>query len=86
MREAEEQNKAQERKISRFVAPFFFVLGSEKREAEQTERTRLGSSSRPEFRLLGLQREERRANIRALIIRIGFWGPLYYTYKKEPPK
>ena len=22
--------------------------------------------------------------IRALIIRIGFWGPLYYTYKKEP--
>ena len=24
-------------------------------------------------------------NIGALIIRIGFWGQLYYTYKKEPP-
>ena len=24
--------------------------------------------------------------IRALIIRIGFWGPLCYNYKKEPPK
>ena len=23
--------------------------------------------------------------IGALIIRIGFWGPFYYTYKKEPP-
>ena len=23
-------------------------------------------------------------NIGALIIRIGFWGPLYYNYKKEP--
>ena len=22
----------------------------------------------------------------ALIIRMGFWGPLYYTYNKEPPK
>ena len=22
----------------------------------------------------------------ALIIRIGFWGPLYYTYNKEPPQ
>ena len=22
----------------------------------------------------------------ALIIRIGFWGPLYYNYSKEPPK
>ena len=22
----------------------------------------------------------------ALIIRTGFWGPLYYNYKKEPPK
>ena len=21
-----------------------------------------------------------------LIFRIGFWGPLYYTYNKEPPK
>ena len=21
----------------------------------------------------------------ALIIRIGFWGPLYYIYSKEPP-
>ena len=25
-------------------------------------------------------------NIGALIIRIGFWGPLYYIYNKEPPK
>ena len=25
-------------------------------------------------------------NIGALIIRIGFWGPLYYNYGKEPPK
>ena len=24
--------------------------------------------------------------IGALIIRIGFWGPLYYKYNKEPPK
>ena len=25
------------------------------------------------------------SNIGALIIRIGFWGPLYYIYNKEPP-
>ena len=25
-------------------------------------------------------------NIGALIIRLGFGGPLYYTYNKEPPK
>ena len=25
-------------------------------------------------------------NIGALIIRIGFWGPLYYNCNKEPPK
>ena len=25
-------------------------------------------------------------NTGALIIRIGFWGPLYYNYTKEPPK
>ena len=25
-------------------------------------------------------------NIGSLIIRIGFWGPLYYIYNKEPPK
>ena len=25
-------------------------------------------------------------NVGALIIRIGFWGPLYYIYDKEPPK
>ena len=24
--------------------------------------------------------------IGALIFRIGFWGPLYYKYYKEPPK
>ena len=26
------------------------------------------------------------SNIGALISRIGFWGPLYYDYNKEPPK
>ena len=26
------------------------------------------------------------SNIGALIIRIGFWGPLYYIYNKEPPQ
>ena len=25
-------------------------------------------------------------NIGALIIRIGFWDPVYYTYNKEPPQ
>ena len=25
-------------------------------------------------------------NIGALIIGIGFWGPLYYKYSREPPK
>ena len=25
-------------------------------------------------------------NLGALIIRIGFWGPEYYTYNTEPPK
>ena len=25
-------------------------------------------------------------NIGALIIRIGFWGPVHYSYDKEPPK
>ena len=25
-------------------------------------------------------------NIGALIIRLVFWGPLYYNYNKEPPK
>ena len=25
-------------------------------------------------------------NMGALIIRIGFWGPLYYNDNKEPPK
>ena len=25
-------------------------------------------------------------NVEAVIIRIGFWGPLYYNYKKETPK
>ena len=24
-------------------------------------------------------------NTGALIIRLGFWGPVYYTYNKEPP-
>ena len=25
-------------------------------------------------------------NIGALIFRIGFWSPLYYTFNKDPPK
>ena len=25
-------------------------------------------------------------SIGVFVIRIGFWGPLYYTYNKEPPK
>ena len=25
-------------------------------------------------------------NVGAFVIRIGFWGPLYYTYNKKPPK
>ena len=25
-------------------------------------------------------------HIGALIIRVGFWGPLYHNYNKEPPK
>ena len=25
-------------------------------------------------------------NVGALMIRIGFWGPVYYNYNKEPPK
>ena len=25
-------------------------------------------------------------NIGVLMVRIGFWGPLYYNYNKEPPK
>ena len=28
----------------------------------------------------------RNPNIRASIIRIGFWGPLYYIYNEEPPQ
>ena len=28
----------------------------------------------------------KRLNVGALIIRIGFWAPLYYHYKKEPSK
>ena len=26
------------------------------------------------------------AIIGAIIIRLGFWGPVYYRYNKEPPK
>ena len=25
-------------------------------------------------------------NIGALVIRIGFWSPVYYSYTKEPPR
>ena len=28
----------------------------------------------------------RESNVGALIIGIGFWGPLHYNYNKEPPK
>ena len=38
----------------------------------------------PKFRVLGLL--PRLMNIRALIIKIRLWGPLYHTYNKEPPK
>ena len=31
-------------------------------------------------------RDVNAGNIEALIIGIGFWGPLYYNYNKEPPK
>ena len=27
-----------------------------------------------------------KASIGALLIRIGFWGPLYYNYTREPPQ
>ena len=33
-----------------------------------------------------LERRSQMSNIGALIIRIGFGGPLYYNYNKEPPK
>ena len=29
---------------------------------------------------------KQRPNIGALIIRIRFWGPLYYNFNQEPPK
>ena len=34
----------------------------------------------------GQRSECRNPNIEALIIRIGFWGPIDYNYSKEPPK
>ena len=33
-----------------------------------------------------LPHDVQQINIGALIIRIGFWGRLYYTSNKEPPK
>ena len=30
--------------------------------------------------------DENDDTVGALITRIGFWGPLYYIYNKEPPK
>ena len=32
------------------------------------------------------ERPKRKGNIGALIIRIGFWGPVHYNYKKEPTR
>ena len=37
-------------------------------------------------KLLGWRQGLRVFTIGALIIRIRFWGPLYYTYNKEPQK
>ena len=38
------------------------------------------------FRVLGLGFRVYRDNFGASIIRIGFWGPVYKKYNKEPPK
>ena len=39
------------------------------------------------FELSGFRAVEMRLTIiRALIVRIGFWGPLYHNYNKETPK
>ena len=39
-----------------------------------------------EIRLKGFDLRFARDTIGALIVRIGFWGPSYYKYNKEPPK
>ena len=36
--------------------------------------------------VLGPELERQEPTIGALQIRIGFWGPLYYNYNKDPPK
>ena len=36
--------------------------------------------------ILGSMGEVLRVNIGALIIRIGFWGTLYYIHNKDPPQ
>ena len=38
------------------------------------------------YNWLSQQRNSNDSNILALIIRMGFWGSLYYTYDEEPPK
>ena len=37
-------------------------------------------------KLAGNYLSRAQTNKAALIIRIGFWGPLYYNYNEEPPK
>ena len=55
----------------------------EKRADRQTDLPDVPSSGFPRSHAsLGYER----ATIGALIIRIGFWGSLYCTYNKEPPK
>ena len=34
----------------------------------------------------GCLADPKKRNLGALRIRRGFWGPLYYNYKQEPPK
>ena len=38
------------------------------------------------YNWLSQQRNSNDSNILALIIRMGFWGSLYYTYMRNPPK
>ena len=45
-----------------------------------------GSGLHPKPLLKQMRRLHRTYNVRLLIIRIGFWGRLYYKYNKESPK
>ena len=52
-----------------------------------TGRNYTTSSIRSRLPPCDLQKPMNKDNIGALIIRVGFWGPLYYSYNnKEPPK